>query len=125
MVDKEKVKLMTKLAMYEQNKGKNDLKMMNFYKSDYVSSKVFKINIILTLFIISIFGINFTMKFIENINIIYKENIMRLGVIYGIIWFVLIICSSIISSRVYKRKFTEASSRIEDYEKMLSKLQEM
>ena len=39
MLDKEKVKLMTKLAFYEQNEGKEDFKINDYYRKDYVSIK--------------------------------------------------------------------------------------
>ena len=37
MLDKEKVKLMTTLAFYEQNEGKEDFKINEYYRKDYVS----------------------------------------------------------------------------------------
>lgn len=37
MVNEEKVILMTKLALYEQNEGKKDIPVSRYYKGDYMS----------------------------------------------------------------------------------------
>lgn len=36
MLDKNKVKLMTKLALYEETQGKQDFKISEYYRTDYV-----------------------------------------------------------------------------------------
>ena len=36
MLDRSKVKLMTKLALYEQTQGKEDFKVSEYYRKDYV-----------------------------------------------------------------------------------------
>ena len=37
MVNEEKVKLMNKMALYEEKYGKEDFKIASYYKKDYVS----------------------------------------------------------------------------------------
>lgn len=37
MLDKRKIRLMSKLTLYEQNQGKRDIKISEYYKKDYVS----------------------------------------------------------------------------------------
>lgn len=37
MIDEKKVKLMTRMASYENNEGRDDLKISAFYRKDYVS----------------------------------------------------------------------------------------
>ncbi len=41
-MNKEKVKMMTHLAIYEKNVGKEDFGVNNFFKSNYVSYQNFK-----------------------------------------------------------------------------------
>ena len=36
MLDERKVKLMTKLALYEETHGKEDFKISEYYRKDYV-----------------------------------------------------------------------------------------
>ena len=39
MVDKRRIRLMTKLAVYEQSDAKEDMKISGYYKKDYVGMK--------------------------------------------------------------------------------------
>lgn len=36
MLDEKRVKLMTKLALYEETQGKDDFKVSEYYRKDYV-----------------------------------------------------------------------------------------
>lgn len=40
MINKEKVELMSKVALYEQGEGKTTLKLNKYYKNDYSSAKL-------------------------------------------------------------------------------------
>ena len=40
MLDEERVKLMTRLALYEQTKGQEDFKISAYYRKDYASLHV-------------------------------------------------------------------------------------
>jgi len=42
MLNNKKIRTMTKLALYEQGKGKMDIAMAKFYKSDYVRYNLLK-----------------------------------------------------------------------------------
>ncbi len=42
LVNEQKVRMMTKLAIYESGKGKQDLKLAKYYKSDYIKYNVLK-----------------------------------------------------------------------------------
>lgn len=42
MLNEKKIKLMTRLAKYEQGMGKNDIKVSKFYKVDYVRYNMLK-----------------------------------------------------------------------------------
>ena len=42
MLDEKKVKLMTRLAFYEQTQGKEDFKVSAYYIKDYASIDVYK-----------------------------------------------------------------------------------
>jgi hypothetical protein len=42
MLNNKKIRIMTKLALYEQKEGKEDIKMGKYYKTDYVRLQVLK-----------------------------------------------------------------------------------
>ncbi|HIS25911.1 MAG TPA: hypothetical protein IAA57_03265 [Candidatus Pullilachnospira intestinigallinarum] len=47
MLDEKKIRLMTKIARYEQNEGKEDLRIAGYYRSDFIASALLK-NFVLT-----------------------------------------------------------------------------
>jgi len=55
MLNEDKIRVMTKLALYEQDKGKEAIKSNNYYKDDYVGLKI--INTIVTVTIAYLFMI--------------------------------------------------------------------
>ena len=42
MVNEKKIRLMTQLSRYEENDGKEDLKIMKYYRSDYLGVALLK-----------------------------------------------------------------------------------
>ena len=42
MLDKRRIRLMTKLALYEQSDAKEDLKVSGYYKEDYAGLMILK-----------------------------------------------------------------------------------
>ncbi len=42
MLNNRKIRLMTKLAVYEKNDGKEDIKLSKYYKTDYVRLQILK-----------------------------------------------------------------------------------
>ena len=49
MLNEEKIRLMTKLAIYEQGEGKESIKSNKYYKKDYVGLKMINTAITITL----------------------------------------------------------------------------
>lgn len=47
MLDEKKIRLMTKIAKYEQNEGKEDIRIAGYYRSDFLASALLK-NLVLT-----------------------------------------------------------------------------
>lgn len=42
MLNDRKIRLMTKLALYERKEGKEDIKLSKYYRTDYVRLQVLK-----------------------------------------------------------------------------------
>ena len=57
MVNEERVKLMTRLAIYETTKGKKQLNISKYYKHDYVRFHMMKSAVTATLAYFMILGI--------------------------------------------------------------------
>ncbi len=49
MLNEEKIRLMTKLALYEQKEGKKDLPLSKYYRTDYLALKMINSTIVMSL----------------------------------------------------------------------------
>lgn len=125
MVNEEKVILMTKLAIYEQSAGKEQIPLSSYYKSDYIKYNGLKTILMMTfgygLLVAGIILINLE-YILDNINKLNYKNILITLVLTYII-FVLIY--SIASRVVSGRKFERTRSQILEYSKNLKKLNSM
>ncbi len=125
MLDQEKVKLMTKLAIYEKNIGKEDLKKMEFFKTDFISFNNFKMQFSVTLALIFFFSIEFSEIVMDHIANITEYNFIGLGIKYLTIWVAFMIVYTLISTINNRIEFSKSKSRINEYEKMLKNLEKI
>lgn len=99
MINEEKVKIMTKLAMYEQGKGRKYLPVSKYYRSDYIGLALIKNFFLVTIgycLIVAAVAVYFGEYLLENI---HKMNLIMLGV-YIVIGYLIGTCG-IFSPDVY------------------------
>jgi len=125
MLDKQKVKLMTDLAIYEQNQGKEDLKINEYYRKDYAELHTICSIIWVTLGyagVVGLFGLAVLDYLLLNIS---KTLIITLGL--GIIggYFAVLIVYSLVAQYLFRQKHKEAKERIKFYNNDLTKLLKM
>ena len=80
MINEEKVKIMTKLAMYEQGKGRKYLPVSRYYRSDYIGLAMIKNFFLVTIgycLILAGIAAYFAEYLIDNV---HKMNLVSLGV---------------------------------------------
>ena len=80
MINEEKVKIMTKLAMYEQGKGRKYLPVSKYYRSDYIGLALIKNFFLVTIgycLSVAAVAVYFGEYLLENI---HKMNLIMLGV---------------------------------------------
>lgn len=125
MLNNNKIKIMTKLALYEQGNGKNDIKISHFYKMDYVRYNILKTIVSITvgfLFLLILVGLYNVEYFInEATKINYKQMGMNILILYLVVVTVYTILTIIITSIKYKntRKY------LVKYNKNLKELNEI
>ena len=122
MFDEEKVKVMTKLAIYEKGEGKKDLPLSKYYKRDYIKYNILKTVVYSTfaywLIIAGLILINLE-KLLTKINDIKYINVVT-ALIIGYVVF--LIFYSIITKCVYTKKYEKAVPKIIIYNFLLKKL---
>ena len=123
MIDPKKVRLMTKLAVYEEGLGKNDLKINCYTKKTYVNIKQLESIIAVTLaYILGIllycFGI-YTDIISQGLSFPYEKYLLHAIVLYV---FILII-DFVFTRRYYNRVYEKMRENIKQYDHNLYRLQ--
>ena len=125
MINQEKVALMTKLAIYEENEGRKNIPMGKYYKDDYVSLHMVNTVIVATFsYVLVIAAIVFAhieqmMAEIANMDFIKAGTDIAIGYVATI--FVYLIISYI----VYTIRFKNVSKSLYEYNSNLKKLYSM
>ncbi len=124
MLNKERVILMTRMASYEQNEGKKNMRRGNYFRSDYILVEVLKAVISATIAFVLIFAL-YILYDLENFMAnIYKIDLLSFGlgilkyyivtvVTYGAlayIWFTIRYAKTKKSLRLYKHNLKKLSS---------------
>lgn len=124
MVREKNVKLMTKMAIYEKNAGRQEIPMTGYFKGDYVRMKTLKsvVGGSIAFVMIVILGILYKAEYLlENImKLDYKQVGMKILVVY-IVW---VLIYWLIARLLYARQYENARHNIIEYNQNLKRLQE-
>lgn len=124
MVHEKNVKLMTKIAIYEKNKGKQEIPMTEYYKGDYVRLNTLKsivggtIAFGIILIMVGAYYIEYLMANIMKMD--YKQ----LGINILTLYIGVIVIYWLIARIVYARRYDKARPNIVEYNHDLKKLQD-
>lgn len=122
MLNNDKIKLMTKLALYEQSNGKKSLPASKYYKDDYLGLKLINSAIVATLaFLLTLVCIVFVNieTLIYDITTIDLVNVCRIVIVCYIAFMVLYLTISYI---VYKIKYNMIKDEVKEYDDTLKAL---
>lgn len=122
MLNNDKIRTMTKLAVYEEVKGKDDLKMAKYYKTDYVRLQVLKTAVNVTigygliLLLIAMYKADFIITKVVTLDFI------RIG--QYILGFYIIIMAIYMTCTIlwYNIKYNKSRKNLSKYNKLLKKL---
>ncbi|MGB8450697.1 MAG: hypothetical protein WCD89_00055 [Anaerocolumna sp.] len=122
MLNNKKIRIMTKLALYEQKEGTEDIKMGKYYKTDYVRLQVLKtvvgvtIGYILILLMVGIYKAEYIISKLVTFNFI------RIGQ-YILGFYIMLMAVFITGSIIgYSLKYDNSRKNLSKYYKTLKKL---
>ena len=122
MINEEKVKIMTKLAMYEQGKGRKYLPVSRYYRSDYIGLALIKNFFLVTIgyvLIVAAVAVYFGEYLLENI---HKMNLVALGAYIILGYLVVLIVYSVLTYIQYSVKYHRAKKSVREYYGQLTSL---
>ncbi len=125
MLNEEKIRLMTKLSVYEEREGKNDIRLSNYYRSDYVRYQVLKTVLcgtIAFLIVVALIVLYNTEFLIQNALVLDYKNIITYGLtIYGLVMVIYILFTILLSSI----RFRKSRKRLGVYFRGLKQVEEI
>lgn len=122
MLNNRKVRLMTRLAMYEQKEGKEDIRLSKYFRTDYVRLQVLKSIVALTLgylLVLLLLVVYHSEYLIQNAVVLdYQGMILQYAGIYVIV--LAVYCSMVMIG--YMVQYRSSRKKLAKYFRMLRRL---
>jgi hypothetical protein len=122
MLDKKKVKIMTRLALYEETQGKEDFRISEYYRKDYAGIHALfsflwvTVGYILLLILVFMTCMDSLLKNISLPLLIVIGGIVLIGYIFLVALYV------VITHHIYSEKHRAARKRVKQYNHNLLRL---
>ena len=122
MLSEERIRLMTKMASYEEGEGKKYMPIKQYYRKDYVTLGMIKTFITSTI----AFGILFLCWILyemENITeFLADRDLTEFGMFILMIYLIFAACYQVIALIVYNWRYTKASASMKEYHSVMKKV---
>ena len=125
MLNENKVKVMTKMAMYESGQGAEDEKINMYYKRDYVSYKTLVSAIWMTVGYAAMVALIACIFFEEILKRLSVNFLIAFIVAIVALYLAVLLLDVIGASQFYNRKYTEARRRLKKFNHNLTRLNRM
>lgn len=125
MLNEEQIRLMTKMAAYEEGEGKEYMPIKQYYRKDYVSCKMISTFISSTI----AFGILFLLWLLYSMEqlaqALVSMNLITFGSLVLVSYLVFTIIYQIIAVSVYSKKYQIATQQTKLYHSRLKKVMKL
>ena len=122
MLDERKVKLMTRMALYEEQQGREDLKVSAYYRKDYTSLHTLATILWVTagyVCLTGLVGIGLYEKLMETMTI---GIMLIIAIVVIALYLVVVIAYAVCSYTMYDKQHKEARARVKLYNHDLARL---
>lgn len=122
MISEKRIKLMTKLAEFEQDKGADIELVRTHYRSDYISVHLLKNLLRITVAFIVGFALWACYNAEKVLEMLNTMDIVGFGIRLLVIYGITIVISMILSYILYTMRFYQNEKQFQDYKNMLQQL---
>ncbi len=122
MLNERKIRLMTKTAIYEKNKGKDDMKLNMYTGSDYVRFNILKTVLGATVTAILIFVMFIFYEMEQVMTDVMKLDYYKIGREALTFYIIFVVAYAIIAFFVYQHRFSKAKKRLKKFKMNLEKI---
>ena len=125
MLDENRIKLMTRLASYEENEGKQAKRLSEYYRSDYVTLAMMKTAVYST----AAFGIAIGIYVLCNVEVFisefYQTDFVDMAKRMASYYVAFLVTTVLIAYIVYSYRYTRAKRSLKVYMRALKRLLDM
>lgn len=125
MLNEERIRLMTKMASYEEGEGKENMPIKQYYRKDYVSYEMIKTFITSTISFGILFLCWLICKMEDMTELISGKDLPTLGIWILVLYIVFIAVYQVIAYAVYTRRYIKATASVKEYYTILKKVQKL
>lgn len=125
MLNEQRVKLMTKMASYEEGEGKRSMAIGTYFRGDYIGKEVIKSIVYGTIAFLVLFALYIAYDLELFMQDIYKMDILEFGKSVGVFYLKFIIGYSAITYVVYALRYQKARRSLRIYYNNLRRLNAM
>lgn len=122
MLSQERIKLMTRMAAYEENEGKKYMSIGSYFRSDYMGLQIIKSIICATLAFLIIAGLYIYYHFDTLMQDVYKVDLMVMGKRVLFYYVIFTVGYSLITYIVYSFRYSRAKRSLKHYYHHLKQL---
>ena len=122
MLSREKIRMMAQAAVYEKSYYRKDMFVERYFKNDYIGLERLKTKIWMTVFFAMYVAAHiFDLVYIEQIDLLHF-NYKQFAIKTIIVYLILSVIISVLTSAVYGPKYERASRRMKAYYDQLEKI---
>lgn len=122
MLNEERVILMTRMASYEKGEGKENVKIGNYFRSDYITAQVLKSVICAIISFLIVFALYIFYHFETFMQELYKMDLVAFAKDVLIIFFAVVMGYGLLTYMVCTWRYAKARKSLKSYYNNLKKL---
>ena len=125
MINNEKIRLMTKLAVYENGDGREDMAVANYFRSDYIRHEILKTILAVTFGSLILLALVIAYKLDFMLDNALDLNYKLLGRQVLVVYLILQVVFVSITSIGYRIYYLRSHTRLNRYYRLLSKVRKI
>lgn len=125
MLNEERIRLMTKMAVYEAGEGREYMPIKQYYRRDYVSYEMIKTFITSTIAFGILFFFWMLYKMEDMTDVFNGRDLPELGIFILVRYIIFIVIYQVIAYIVYVRRYKKATASVREYYSNLKKVQRL
>lgn len=122
MLNEERIRLMTKMAAYEENEGRHNMAIGNYFRSDYISLQMIKSVLSATLAFVTLLGVFAFYHFETVMKEIYQIDLLATGKKLLLAYVIFTGGYTFVSYLVYSCRYNRARKSLRKYYSHLQEL---